>query len=432
MTLANPTSSLRNYDFTTESPALWSQSLQKIKDKGHVGIRTRVYWGEHESSRGIRDFSKSPRLRIERFLTLAQDIGLNVELEVKLAPSREGFPQWSHELDNQAYVHLGVSDPSLRLLSTPSFYDPDLQEGFLEFLSDLEGIVSLYRYPEGPVQGASLDIRMFLGDQNAFASEDFACFLQMKYQRISNLNRRYQTSFNDFSSVLNGKGWRVMMDRRPWLAFYDYRYCRHSLLKEFRDSFLRHEVVQKVFGDRVHFEVSQSEPKFLDIAMDPVFLETSGAQIYPCTPGGLSCPAGATAYRVWNHLEQESKRQDYTVGFLPDFDSVAVGYRPALVVVGGAYLSSPAFRSLLKYVEEGGTVAFPFGLPKYDENLNYHNWRMSPGRRVLRDQHAELESFHAGRGVIWTGTKPPPVDEKLASRLLQIRDAVSQLDREEQ
>ena len=90
-----------HFDFALEFPQNWQTCLQKIKKEGFTAVSSNIYWGLHELSPGIRDFSKSSKLKIEKFLQLAVSLGLKVDLVFGFIPSRHTFPDWVNALPCQ-------------------------------------------------------------------------------------------------------------------------------------------------------------------------------------------------------------------------------------------------------------------------------------------------------------------------------------------
>src|SRR4051794_18713119 len=92
------------FDYADESPNRWADLLAEIKSQGAESISTPIYWGAHEQSRGIRDFSKSSRLRLEKFLQMAQSAGLAVDITVGFPLGGEVLPSWTAEIAGRTLV----------------------------------------------------------------------------------------------------------------------------------------------------------------------------------------------------------------------------------------------------------------------------------------------------------------------------------------
>ena len=64
------------FEYWDEAPHDWQRLLQAKADLGDTVITIPILWGVHETSLGIRDFSKQSKLRIEKLLAVAQSVGL--------------------------------------------------------------------------------------------------------------------------------------------------------------------------------------------------------------------------------------------------------------------------------------------------------------------------------------------------------------------
>src|SRR5579883_3055349 len=83
------------FNYSDETSGNWSETLQRFVAEGYSGISSYLLWGAHERLRGTRDFSKSSRLRLEKFLKLIGDAGLELELKIGFPALRESHPAWT-------------------------------------------------------------------------------------------------------------------------------------------------------------------------------------------------------------------------------------------------------------------------------------------------------------------------------------------------
>src|SRR5690242_12240627 len=97
-----------DFDYSRELPGSWSSRLMQLKHEGYAILRARVFWGSHESLPGIRDFTKMSRLRLERFLALAEEHSFQVDLICGFNFEAECYPQWSFSLPRQALIPSGL------------------------------------------------------------------------------------------------------------------------------------------------------------------------------------------------------------------------------------------------------------------------------------------------------------------------------------
>jgi len=86
---------IARFDFCNESPHRWEETLASFSSDGVETVCTRVYWGAHEKLPGVRDFFRSPRLKLEKFLQLVQAKKLKTRLELGFFPNPETFPAWT-------------------------------------------------------------------------------------------------------------------------------------------------------------------------------------------------------------------------------------------------------------------------------------------------------------------------------------------------
>ena len=101
---------------------------------------------------GIRDFHKASRLRLERFLGLALEKQVKVELVIGFMPLRQAFPSWTFSLPLKSWVPSAAwvgSSTSFDLTLIPSLRNGTLWEAFLEFVEETCQMLQLYAGPEG-------------------------------------------------------------------------------------------------------------------------------------------------------------------------------------------------------------------------------------------------------------------------------------------
>ena len=111
------------FDYLEEPPSLWGDSLSRLRESGKTLVTSRVLWGAHEQLRGIRDFTKSSRLRLEKFLRLAQENGVLVALRLGFPSSKDSFPAWSLALEGRTFVPAALMGRRYgRLILLPRFH----------------------------------------------------------------------------------------------------------------------------------------------------------------------------------------------------------------------------------------------------------------------------------------------------------------------
>lgn len=354
------------FDFASEFPQNWQSCLQKIKNQKNDEVISRVYWGLHETSPGIRDFSKSSKLKIEKFLQTAASVNLKVQLIFGFMPSQHTFPLWLKNLNLQktlvpAFEWDGISGPWF-LTEVPCLEEKKLQEAFLSFFQDALSFLSLYREPEGPLTEIHFDFGVYHYSESITDNGSFSRWLEKQYGTIANLNQKYQTAFNHFSSAGSKTGFRVLLDRRPWLACFDYKNARNSHLNLFRE---------KIAGLSTDFpiKIRPASPSTRNsdwkIRFDGVYVE-EGKDIYPFSPQAMVLPQAVLGYRYLKRLTSSMPEWDFAS--LPLWDEADEIHKNQ-VVICGKYLSRACIQGLKKNLETGSQIIFPFGVPQFDENM---------------------------------------------------------------
>jgi hypothetical protein len=417
-TVSPPRSTATNYYELT--PANWPHHLAVLKSQGIDEIALFIPWGLHESVQGIRDFSKASRLRLEKFLGLAHQAGLTVRASLGFPASKESFPQWSLALgETTALVPSSLmrgGKGSLSMGRLPSIHDERFFCPFLEFLSDTFALLSLYRFPEGPLVGVNLDWGVFESDLGVTAVSYYGSFLQERYPQASIINMRYQCTFRDFATATSTQGTRVLLDKRPWLAAYDYKYCRAKMLAERAQGVLALPAAEPLL-DLLSFE--RTEPSLpqakenvseWSIVMDPTLLEGAvSSKAFPFAPLGILNAQAASVFRLWEYLAENAKKASVP---LVELQASSQPKSPLVVVIAGRFLPQSLVRTLRTWAEAGTQLYFPFGAPQYDENLATVEWKPGMARLPYRPENGSGPSrIGVGRGFLHYSdgaTQPEP------------------------
>ena len=353
------------FDYHDEPPGLWPQLFESLRAEGTRLLRTHVLWGAHEQVRGIRDFSKSSRLRLERYLRLAHSFELSVELIIGFPPLREAFPAWAYGQAKKSTIPSGlweVGDTSYAQCSIPSLHDPDVREAFFDFVAEVNTILGLYRQPEGPVSGIYLDLELYEHDFSVNESPDFSLFLERRYPQLVQLNSVYHSSFRDYAAPTSINGLRVLGERRPWVAAYDYRWCRREMLREVR----RRTPELKpppVFSGGGGLRKWQ-------LAMDAVLFEAMGARCFPFVMGGHLNSSSIGAFRVGEYLAERAAEAGVEITWLGLEPDGAPLEAERVLIVCGKYMSRVSWDALARHAALGAKIDFLTGVPRYDEALH--------------------------------------------------------------
>jgi hypothetical protein len=98
---------------------------------------------------------------------------------------------------------------------------------------------------------------------------------------------------------------------------------------------------------------------------------------------------------------------------LPLWDAALDLPYSVVVVVCGKYLTQASFECIGKYLESGGSVFFPFGLPQYDEQMRTHDWSLKCQPVRANREGCSLLKLEAGRGSVWTSSPVLTSGERL-------------------
>ena len=399
-----PQGSGRIFDYTDEAPASWPALLDQIKNTGAKEINSRIPWGAHESMRGIRDYSKSSRLRLEKFLGYAEERGLTVNLQVGFFPSPETFPSWTFSLSEKTLVSLDAWDnrgDGFVLTEIPSFENSEFCTAFLEFIDEVFSMVALYRKPEGPVKEISINFGIYRASLNLLESPNYSEVLSRRYGNIEKLNMLYNTSFRNFEAPSSRAGGRVLGDKRAWLAAYDYKWCR----EEFLASWLAQigelpnaPLVRDLLKRNPLNTLQRKGAARWTVLQDCVLVEPNEQGASPFFPGGTFTPAANVAFRLYEYLKMHC--EEAAVGFGLLSHNLIEPLEDFLTVVAcGKYLSRTHFLKLKSHVMQGGQILFPLGMPQYDEEMIRLEWGVEKDR--IKSDEIIFYRFKEGAGNYW-------------------------------
>lgn len=419
-----PHGSTYRLDYVTEPSHRWPVLLDEARRGGASRVATFVPWGAHEKTPGARDFTSVSRLQIERFFGMVQERGLRLEVRFGFVPSHDAFPSWALAAERKSLVPIAVWEgerDDFALTEIPSPSDPSVRGAFLEYTDELLGIVSLYSRDQGPVDNIRLDLSLVQSDVGVLAEASFDGLLRARYPSIEDLNAQYGTSLKDFSALGRRSGIRLLLDRRPWLASFDYKWCRaHSvaaLWEGVHQAARRHRLEDLLYAaiDRDERDDRDAAPRHAwEIAFDPVPIDRVEGISFPFLPEGLVCQSSLQAFRLWEALGERAVEWGCRVTRLPLWDDWRKESSPLVVVAAGKYLPEASFAWLSQHAEKGGHVFFPFAVPKYDETMRCHDWPGIWTKTSLATGGHRLQRLAAGGGSLWTASPSlSPTDESL-------------------
>jgi len=355
------------FDFALEFPQHWQECLQKIKKEGFIAVTSHLFWGLHESTRGMRDFSKSSKLKVEKFLQLAHSVGLKVDLVFGFMPSRYTFPDWIKSLPGQkalvpAMEWDGISGPYFQN-EVPSLENNHVADSFLSFVEEAITFIPLYIDPEGPVRNVFFDAGIYHYNQSITDDGSFSRWLKQRYGEVAVLNSKYQTSFNSFSNAGSKTGFRVLLDKRPWLAAYDYKSARHDYLSSFnaRVTQLSNQIEIKISSAQV-----DSLSKKWNFTFDSVFVE-GRESLFPFSPEALALPQSVVGFRFLQSIQNAMTEWGFFP--MPLWAGDTSANHANAVVINGKYLSHAGLNWVRTSLQSGAQLLFPFGIPQFDEEM---------------------------------------------------------------
>jgi beta-galactosidase len=196
----------------------WGAIFDQIKVLGFSVVETYVPWAIHEVREGEFDFGKmDDRKDLDAWLTLAGQKGIKVLLRPGPCINSElpdfGYPE--RILHDPAYYALDSNGAPVVLshqttsFAVPSYANEKLFEQFDAFLADLAPIVQKHLHPHGCVVAVQVDNELgyffrtgaYDMDYSAPALKLWAHFLDLKYRKVSELNKAWGVKLASFEEA---------------------------------------------------------------------------------------------------------------------------------------------------------------------------------------------------------------------------------------
>ena len=364
------------FSYTSQTPARWPQSVAKFRDKS---LSIPICWGAHERAIGIRDFSRGSPRDLERLLSVLSESRIKANFCLGFGTDTQAFPEWVEVGAKSARVPQPLSGGSENcfLSSAPSLDEAQFRTGFLDFISEVFSILALYGGAGGPVEQVTIDFGYLASGVGVAQDDKSISYLALRYLTIEALNKRYHTRFKSFSELNNEKAWQLLLDRRAWMAMFDYRWCRsqglvsiwQTIAKIAETVGLKTKLTSSLHSS-ARFEGSSSQ---WELAVDPISLDTNGDKIFPLFPEGLVQHSAIDIYRMWNTFQSASQGR-VARSLLPIWEPTDLLGGNLLVVVCGKYLPQASFVFLTKFLDGGGSLYFPFEIAQYDETMKCYDW----------------------------------------------------------
>lgn len=409
-TMVSEHRSVVTLNFSDEFPTEWQHRLQTLKASGANALRLNIFWGAHEPVRGMRDFAKASRLRLERLLRLAVEERLEVEVVVGFPAGKETLPLWSQEGFKPTWVPASVWKADafgFGLAQVPSLSDEAFRVSFLQFVDELFAILALYLAPEGTLRKILVDFGIYEFDLTAMESPHFLKAVQERHGSINSLNQTYHTAFKDLTSVGTRQGFRTLMDKRSWLAAHDYKLGRDATLwhlyecvKQLPSCALLTSVMER----RSHASLSAKVDSAWGILIEDTLIENlPDGRTLPLSPGGHHNETAVQARRLLEYLREHC--DENRVGFWNLNGSLEGASRFALI--SGKFLPSAVFGRLTEKIRGGASIFFPLGLPQYEENLRSLAWPTA-GKTMLQRGDRQYLQIPFGEGELIVAIPPIP------------------------
>lgn len=305
---------------------------------------------------------------------MAHERGIQLEISLGFPPVTNAFPSWVNVEASKTQVPFGAvhgAGPTFMLSEIPSFDDLKVQEGFSDFLSEVFAILSLYRNPEGPVTAINIDLSLYEYALSASRSDSFAQMLKLRYGEISSLNLIYGAHFRDFNSAAGETALRNLLEKRPWLYAYDYKWCRTQLLQRY----LR-KIMEAPFSIPVLSLIAESSeravaPQALSekrVLFDGTQLNEGVLGTFPFAPSGFTCQSFSLGFELYLAMKEHCANQGESFELISMNDAMdfETGH---ISIVCGKFLPRRHWKPLLSAIEKGSKISFLLDVPQYDESM---------------------------------------------------------------
>ncbi len=368
------------FDYSNLPTGDWTAHLQELHRTSSRGVLVRVFWGDHETLQGVRDFHSKSRLKLEKVCSLAQSLQIPLHIRFGFNEEMRSFPNWTRQLAPQALVPCKTEEELIsqwEFIRVPSFRNEEVRRGFTGFLAEALSLLSLHRAPEGSLQSVSFDWGILRSDSCQLDPLFIEKELAQRYGSIERFNSLFQTNFNNFQSVSKPSGLKTMMNKRPWIAFWEYKSLKAKMLQIWEDEI-------KALFEQAKFPWLSSSVSFApatgvnSIVVDDTLLELNDDQsgFHPVLVQGEVDPNSLRAFRVAEMLKTEAASFCEELCWLSSWAPTSES--KACVVICSKFITRKAHVTLNAFMESGGKVVFPFGAPKWDENMESLQWKSGP------------------------------------------------------
>lgn len=398
-------------DYCAHPAHEWPGLLDEATREGFTRIKSHVYWGVHETAPRMCDFSRASQRGLERFLNLVKARCLKVELLFGFPSSPKTFPNWVWGAEDHSLIPMVFWQSTVGgfgFTKIPSIRNSVLFEGYLNFLRECFSLLELYVDDSKTINQIYLDFGVYGSDATLVDPTQVPGYLKERYGRIDNLNTCYGTGFHDFSILESKAGFRLLFDRRPWLAAFDYRWCRSQQLISYWDpiaKLARESRLSKLALSSLHDPDRQFGQGKWVLGFDSIHIDSVGETEFPIAVDGKFHSSTLHAFKLWESLKERAKDEGIGWCLLPLWEEARFDVDKLLVVASGKYLARASFQSISTHLDNGGHVLFPFGLAQYNEGMNTYKWpaRCEP---LIVGGRREVLRMENGNGSVWVPSQP--------------------------
>jgi len=367
---------LRHFDYAQFSTSDWENQILSLSEAGLYSLKVPLYWGHHEALQGNVDFQSKPRLKIEKLLALAQSLSVSLDFQVGFFDSERSFPAWSKGLPHQSLVPDWSASQQLgawEFVRVPSFQNKELREAFLTFCKEALSILSLYRVSEGgTVKSVSFCEGLMVSEGVVFDEGLICSHFLSRYGRVENLNKAFQTNFNQFECVASLRGFRTLLEKRPWLACWEFKAIRNKLHREL---LMQVEKQIEQFGLSLNKTENGANEESSEIYVfddTPLEIDPLGGRFLPLAPQGQLNDQVLNAFQLNELLKLELHRKN--ILFQPMSHWNPKEKNTHAFIFCTKYLSTKAAEKITQARSFGTSIRFVFDKPAWDENHNSLLW----------------------------------------------------------
>jgi len=313
----------------------------------------------------------------------------------------DSFPKWVN-LPKEGLARISASASEDRptcagVFSIPALRYGGLLKAFEPFINEALELTSLYREPDGPVKSTQLDLSIYRYDQFPVVDELWQMAWRTRYPEIDKLNRAYDLRYQEAHFPTQETAIKVLMERRPWLFAYDFKWCRGYIVR----------VLESLFTERFHphlqlvqeEELGASTDEGIHYWIDDTMVEACFNRSTTLAPWGLLNPSYVMARRVFDYyqcLAQKSNSSFTILGRSYSKSSLAARN----IAICGKLIERKSYEQLLDLASDGRSFIFPFGIPQLDEGMQLLERVPISSASVQFDSKDNRKVRRVGRGEL--------------------------------